>query len=253
VRLLSHMKHKRQRLWHSRSAQAARTPHLTQTTHRNTRARASNTHAHTHHVHHPHTLQHRVVRCFTKHRPGSHCTETDCPGISTVRHALDCIAMVVTCGCPMKATRVTPPRSTPTRAHLHLLATASCLCAPPCTLHRPVQHQQTCALEQVYLRLSPAGAVPIVSADAESPPHRARHELTRRPIGLCGVRHIVISWLRRSAARALGWLTPDPAEDGPCEEVGAGGRRWEQVGDVVARLGVRGRASGGDYRASTWW
>ena len=146
VRLLSHMKHKRQRLWHSGSAQAARTPHLTQTTHRNTRARASNTHAHTHHVHHPHTLQHRVVRCFTKHRPGSHCTETDCPGISTVRHALDCIAMVVTCGCPMKATRVTPPRSTPTRAHLHLLATASCLCAPPCTLHRPVQHQQTCAL-----------------------------------------------------------------------------------------------------------
>ena len=156
---------------------------------------------------------------------------------------------------PVKATRVTPASL---HTHTRRVRTPTCWRPPPAHVPHPapcigrLQHQHTCALGARRLDLSPAGAVPVVSADAESAPHRARHELARSAVGLCGVRHLDIGGLRRSAAGALGWLTPAQPEGRPWEEVGGGGGGGGEEGggwgeEVVARLGVRGRASDGEY------
>ena len=107
--------------------------------HINTRAQATHSYPRTTRAPHPHAAAESFE--ISQHRPRPRCIATHCSGISAVPHALDRIATVVTCGCPGEShsgddARLAP-QPHPTRAHLHLLVTASYLYAPPCTLHRP--------------------------------------------------------------------------------------------------------------------
>ena len=205
-------------------------------------ARASNAHSLHTHTHDTHRCS-RVVRCFTAQPRDSlqrHALPRDLSSAPRSRSHSNGRHVRLP---PVKATRVTPASL---HTHTRRVRTSTCWRPPPAHVPHPapcigrLQHQHTCALGARRLDLSPAGAVPVVSADAESAPHRARHELARSAVGLCGVRHLDIGGLRRSAAGALGWLTPAQPEGGPWEEAGGGGRRREEAGGVpCARGGER--------------
>ena len=197
----------------------------------NTRAQATHTH-----FTRTRTTRTDAAESFdvSQHSPGTRCSATYCPGISAPRSRSHSNGRHVRLP-PVKATRVTPASL---HTHTRRVRTSTCWRPPPAHVPHPapcigrLQHQHTCALGASTLDLSPAGAVPVVSADAESAPHRARHELARSAVGLCGVRHLDIGGLRRSAAGALGWLTPAQPEGRPWEEAGGGGGgRWEEVED----------------------